>query len=386
MSGLSWWPIWGIIFGLSIGLQSVYSKPHKSDFRSTVGPTFSSPIRYKEHLYFLSTKGKLYRTDRELKSGKALFSTAFSTMSPLTRHKNLLIFGEGLHANKNTGLYFYDIDEEKLVAKIQVNGHIQRAPLIEGDLLYVGIGHGGLALVNLKKKKIIWQQNERGKKNFHIDSNPVIFANQVCGASVYDLIGIICLNKVNGEVSQFFKLEVKPKSELGISKGRLYGMATSANMVQMKWREKGYFYVIDLNRSKQTQWIELRGHNFFRAKKLNVDQVFLTLTTGDFLKINLRTGKKTYVGEFPEPFVSRPFTITTQKGVELCSIGVMGKFLCFTRYRKSFVISREKRYFESPVGIVHSINLVEDTESKESKDSNRRIFFPSRTGHFSYQL
>ena len=350
-------------------IQSLEASTGSEAFRSEIGPTFSAPIKYNKKLFFLSTSGKFFESDLDLKKGKLLYETRLPTMSGPTLIGDDIWFGEGLHADKKSKIYAFNLKSKKLSFQMPINGHVQRDFLGDGENIYFGAGPGGLVALDKNTKKILWKKDKIPQGKIHIDSNIVVYKQQVCVASVYGVKGIICFNKISGDLVQTYPLSHSPKGEISLSGSRLYGMATEANMVKMEWKKEGHLYVIDLAKGKKTLSQKFRGYNFFRPYLLNVDQVFMTLSTGDFLIFDLRTGKVDYVGEFPEPFISSPFVIPGVKK-ELCSIGIMGQLLCFQRKGKTYVMSRKQRFFESPIGIV------------KSREMGGKFYFPSRIGYF----
>ena len=144
----------------------------------------------------------------------------------------------------------------------------------------------------------------------------------------------------------------------------LVGFATEGTMNDNEFKNPTRFYIYQLSEKKLVKEVNLRGYNFFSPIKAKGKDLFVTLSTGDLITINTDNGKIGYVSEFPEPFISTPFKI---KG-DLCAIGVMGKLLCFKKTKTGYTISKEKRYYESPIGQV--------------KEIKGKLYIPSRMGYF----
>lgn len=318
------------------------------EIRKKIGSVFSSPVLYKNKYYFISTAGVLFEADKNFQQISKLFEGKKQSLGGLSVQNGILYWGEGLHSDKKSNFYIYDISLKKMISSIELDGHVERTPLITSDTIYVPAGSGGTAAIDLKTNKIKWSTKDFNKKNIHIDSNLFLVGQKVCGTVLYDLKGIMCFDERSGKVVQFFPLKKNPKSEIALWNKHIVGFATEANLVQSKWDIPSDFYVYDVENNKLTLLKELRGHNFF-APMIEGNVAFVTLSTGDFILINLTNGKIQFIGEFPEPFVNNAF----MKNDEYCAVGVMGKYLCFSKSIKDkspYSISTDKRIMEIIVG------------------------------------
>lgn len=336
----------------------------EQSLRSKIGPVVRAPHQIDNHLYFLSAGGVLIRANHKFESEKVLFQTALPSASPLYLYGDLFLFGEGLHNHTESHLYIYNYKKEKLVTKIKVNGHIQRSPLIHEDLILVSTGHDGLHAYDRKNYQLKWKINEFKSKKLHVDSNPVAYKKNICFTSIYDSKMILC-SDLEGKI--VFNIETKhnPKGELLVVKNKLLTLETEADMMKLKFDIPSIVRLINLDELKEEKKIDLRGFNFFQPLDLKNDEVMFNLSTGDMITININNGKIGYIGEFPEPFVSTPFIYESS----VCSIGLMGKLICKERGKEQYVITKEKRYFESPVG--------------EIKNIEGKVYIPSRMGYFN---
>lgn len=342
---------------------SAFAKEKKQDLRSLIGPTVHAPTKVGKSLYFLSTTGGLYKSSDYLLTAKLIGQTDMRSVSPITQDGDFFYFGEGLHDNKKTSFYKFNIKKEKIVKKVSIAGHIQRAVAIDKDFIFAGLGHDGFAAFD-KDLNIKWSLKKYQGKELHVDANPIIYKDKICFSAIYNYKGVICLDKKTGKVISSFKLKENPKSELGLHKNLLYGMSTEADMMKTKFDIKSHIYVIDLDKMKQIHNKELRGYNFFKMPVVDGDNLLVNLSTGDIIKVNLLDMKVEFIGDFPEPFVSTPFMLKN----EYCAIGIMGKVLCYEKGKTQYHISKEKRLFESPVG---TIKVIEE-----------EAYIPSRMGFF----
>lgn len=352
-----------IIILISLISFSVSAKVGKQDIRSLIGPTAHAPIKVDNTLYFLSTTGGIFKSTDQLKTAKLIGKTDMVTVSPITKDGDFFYFGEGLHDNKKTSLYKFNYKKEKIVKKISIAGHIQRALAVESDFIYAGLGHDGVAAFD-KDLNLKWSLKKHKGKELHVDANPIIYKKNVCVSSIYNYKGILCIDKETGKVVNDFTFKENPKSELGLHKNLLYGLTTEADLMKVKFDIKSHLYVIDLDKMKQTQNKELRGYNFFKFPVVDDNNLLVNLSTGDFIKVNLKDGKVEFIGDFPEPFVSTPFMLKN----EYCTIGIMGKILCYEKGKTQYHITKDKRYFESPVGTIKVID--------------GQAYVPSRMGFF----
>lgn len=349
------------IFVLLLLMSSAYAK--KQDTRSLIGPTVHAPIKIGKNLFFLSTTGALYKSDSKLKTVKLLGKTKQVSVSPLSHDGNFLYFGDGLHEAQKSTLYKFDLKQNKIVKELPVKGHIQRKISISKESIFVGMGIGGLSAYD-KDLKLKWNISKVHGKKLHIDSNPIIYKDLVCVASVYTYKAIICVDKSSGKLKKTYSFKESPKSELGISGKLLYGFTTEADMMKSKFDIKSNLYVINLEDNKLIKKVELRGYNFFTAPIVDKNRILVNLSTGDILVIDLMSGKIEFVGVFPEPFVSTPFVLNNH----FCAIGIMGKLQCFEKGKNQYHITKDKRLFESPVGTIRVID--------------KKAFIPSRMGYF----
>jgi outer membrane protein assembly factor BamB len=341
----------------------VLAKNNLDETRQHIGSTFSAPILYKTKLYFVATTGVLYESDLSMSQVVKLYEGKKQTMGTLTLDADVLYWGEGLHDDKKVTLHAFDLKTKKIKKEIEVDGHIERAILIDGNTLYIGQGEGGIAAYTKDKLEKIWQTNLFNKKSIHADGNIVKHGSNICTTSVYGYKGILCLEQKTGKIVQSFDLTQNPKSEIIVSNDILVGLATEADLVKSNWTIPADFYAIDLKNNKIKFVQKLRGFNFF-APTITSNKAFVTLSTGDFININLNDGKIEFLGEFPEPFINNSF----MKNEEYCSIGIMGKFLCFSKAKIGYGISTDKRFMESPIGKISEVN--------------KKWIAPSRVGYF----
>ena len=362
-----------ILCMLVIFLSTQVTASTKSDViqenRVKIGPITTSPVSYNNKIYFLANTGVLFKSNYDQSVIQNIFKTNKSTFSGLTLHKEFVYFGEGLHKDNQSYLFAYNLKTQKLAFKQVFDGHIERRPLYYKDIIYVGHGPGGISAYSTKTKKILWTQKKTTDGLLHVDATPIPFERngrlEVCVPSIYKFKGLACLDAKTGDILHTQKLLLSPKSETRLVNGYMIGYATKGTMNDNEFKTPSRFYIYNLKEKKLVKDIVLRGYNFYPPIIEEGSKVFVTLSTGDLITINLTDGKIGYVSEFPEPFISTPFKIKD----ELCAIGIMGKLLCFKKTKSGYSMSKEKRYYETPIGNIE-------------KEINKKLYIPSRMGYF----
>ncbi|MFA6237589.1 MAG: hypothetical protein WC635_09710 [Bacteriovorax sp.] len=331
--------------------------------RVAIGSTFSAPVKYENNLYFLATTGVLYKSNLDLSSPEVLFDGKKQTISSLTLYGTVLYWGEGVHADKSTTLHAYDLKANKMIKETTVDGHIERGTLLRDNVLYVGLGYGGIAAFKASTLEKIWQTRKINGKDLHSDGNIVFVEKKICTTAVYDFKGIVCLELSTGKITNTFELKKNPKSEIVATDSLIVGFATEANLSDSKWNIPSDLYVVDVKNNKLRFEKELRGFNFF-APLITADQAYVTLSTGDFNTVSLKNGNISYIGEFAEPFINNPFMHKNN----FCALGIMGKFMCFSKNKNGYGIANDSRIMETPIGKI--VNL------------GGKVYAPSRIGYF----
>lgn len=332
--------------------------------RSKIGPTFSSPVLYENNLYFVATTGILYKSNLDLSNPEILFDGKKQSMSSLVLSGSVVYWGEGLHEDKISTFHAFDLKTKKILKEIKVDGHIERGAFVHNDILYTGLGDGGVAAFKVNTLDKVWQTKEAGGKALHGDGNIVFVENKICTTSVYQLKAIVCFDPANGKVVNTFVLKKNPKSEITSSNSLITGFATEATLIDSKkWNIPADLYVVDLLNNKINVEKELRGFNFF-APAIFDDQAFVTLSTGDFITVSLKNGAIGYIGEFAEPFINNSFLYKNN----LCAVGIMGKFMCYSKNKNGYGIANDSRFMETPIGKITMIG--------------KKFYAPSRMGYF----
>ncbi len=345
---------------LSINLQAAVSD-HDA-LRSKIGPTLNSPTEYNGELYFLATTGILYKSDYKISKVEQLFKTKTTTITDILINNNKVYFGEGLHSTKKSFLYEFDLASKKITNKIELEGHIEKKPTIFSNTIYVGSGPGGFHAIDLSTFKIKWSLTKSNKNELHVDSTPVIYKDQVCFTSIYKYKAIVCASLL-GKIDFAIEQTLSPKGDISLWKNYLYGFSTDADMNSMEFKKESNFYSIDLDKKKIQATKNLRGYNFFSPLQMKDEKLMINISTGDILYLNVLTGGIGYIADFPEPFVSSPFKIENS----FCSIGIMGKLVCYEEKKDKFIMSKDQRFFDTVVGSV-------------GKSINGKIYLPSRIG------
>lgn len=343
-------------------LSANAQKP-ETDSRDKIGSTFSAPIEHGGKYYFVSTTGVLFESDKVFKKPLKLFEGKRQSLGSLVLHDGKLIWGDGMHSDKSSSLYVYDLKTKKLFKEITLAGHIERPPLITGQIVVVPAGPAGVFALSLTDFKELWHTTVHEKRNLHVDSNIVEVDSKLCATSVYELKGVVCLDSKSGKVLQLAPLIRDPKSEITVWKNHVVGFATEGDLMRPKWDLPADLYVYDVKTDKMKMSKELRGFNFF-APVVNGDEAFVTLSTGDFILVNLSNGKIQFIGEFPEPFTNNSFMYHGN----YCGIGIMGKYMCYAKTKDGFALAKDKRLMETVVGEI----LVDQT----------KVVIPTRIGFY----
>lgn len=334
-------------FFLSLTLLGQLAFADAVDVRAKIGSTFSAPIQVADKFYFVATTGVLYESDKSFKTVTKLFEGKKQTIGSMTLSDGKFYWGDGLHTDQKSFLHVFDLKTKKLVKSVEVEGHIERAPLVSNGTVYLPLGPAGIMALNTTDLKTKWHTKTHNAKKLHVDSNILNVGEKICATSVYDFKGVICLETKTGKVHQIAQLTRDPKSEITIWKDHVVGFATEGDLMKPKWDVPADLFIYDVKNDKMKMSKELRGFNFF-APVISGDEAFITLSTGDFILMNLVDGKIQFLGEFPEPFTNNAF----MKGSDYCGIGIMGKYMCYGVAKNGYALTTDKRLMETVIGRV----------------------------------
>jgi outer membrane protein assembly factor BamB len=352
---------WGLF--LAFAVINGAAQADTTDIRAKIGSTFSAPLSVGDKYYFVATTGVLFEADKNLKAVTKLYEGKKQTLGALALIDQKLFWGDGLHTDTKSILHIYDLKTKKMIKELEVNGHIERAPLLHNGLVILPLGPGGIMAINLSDYKTKWITTAFEGKDLHVDSNILLIGDKLCATSVYKLKGVFCLDPKTGKVTQASQLSRNPKSEITVWKDHVVGFATEGDLATPKWDIPSDFFIYDVKNDKMKMSKELRGFNFF-APYISGDEAFVTLTTGDFILINLNEGKIQFLGEFPEPFLNNTF----MKDADYCSIGIMGKYMCYGKAKTGYALTVDKRLMETVIGkIIYE---------------NKKIIVPTRVGYY----
>jgi hypothetical protein len=186
--------------------------------------------------------------------------------------------------------------------------------------------------------------------------------DKICGTTLYETKGVVCLSPKTGVVSQLSLLNRSPKSEITVWNNHVVGFATEGDLTHLKFDVPSDFYVYNVSENKFKHLKELRGFNFF-SPVINGNTAFITLSTGDFIFFQLDSGRIDFLGEFSEPFINNPF----MKDETYCGISIMGKFQCYMKTQAGYAKKTDRRILEHVIG-------------KISYD--KKLIVPTRIGHY----
>lgn len=353
--------LWGLFLALT--LYPTIAVADTQDNRAKIGSTFTAPLVYKGKFYFVATTGVLFEAEKDFSKLTQLYVGKKQSIGSMTLSGDKLIWGDGLHTDQKSTLHIYDLKTKKLVKDLDVDGHIERAPLVHGGMIIFGLGPTGIQAIDQSNFTTKWKTETHLNKKLHVDSNILVVDDKVCATSVYELKGVFCVLSKTGKVTQLSQLMRDPKSEITLWKNHVVGFATEGDLTKPKWDIPADLFIYDVKSDKIKMSKELRGFNFF-APEISGDEAFITLSTGDFILFNLNDGKIFFLGEFPEPFTNNAF----KKGEDYCGIGIMGKYMCYGRAKNGFALTVDKRLMETVIGRVS----VQDS----------KLIAPSRVGFY----
>lgn len=354
--------LWGLF--LTLTLFSQIAVADTQDNRAKIGSTFTAPLIYNGKYYFVATTGVLFEAEKDFSKITELYVGKKQTIGSMTLDGDKLIWGDGLHTDQKSTLHIFDLKTKKILKDLEVDGHIERAPLVHAGMIIVGVGPAGIQAIDLMNFTTKWKAQTHENKKLHVDSNILAVGDKVCATSVYALKGVVCLLTKTGKVTQLSQLMRDPKSEITLWKNHVVGFATEGDLTKPKWDIPADLFIYDVTADKIKMSKELRGFNFF-APEINGDEAFITLSTGDFILFNLNDGKIFFLGEFPEPFTNNAF----RKGEDYCGIGIMGKFMCYGKSKSGFALTVDKRLMETVIG---RVSLLES-----------KLIAPSRVGFYT---
>jgi outer membrane protein assembly factor BamB len=348
---------------LSVGLVSTSlakseKKVDPSPLRKRIGPVYSPPVALKDNLYFLGSSGALYESNLDQTVAKEIYKTSRRTVAEILLEGTTLYFGDGMHEDKRSTLYAFDLKAKKLLFKVSVDGHIEKKPAIKGDLLITGLGPGGLTAFDKHSGKIIWNMRTADGKALHIDSSPVIRGNDLFVGSIYDQKMILCVRLNDGKIIWKYETAKSPKSDLLLSNDKIVSL-TSDGKIDSEDREvPSDLIVLEADTGKLVFKKPLRGSNYF-PQLISNDKAFVSLSTGDIIDVDLKNGNINPVDQYPEPFMASTFQFQNQN----CAVSLMGRLFCY----KGGKLSYKRELGEINIG-------------KVASEINHRIYLPSRAG------
>lgn len=342
--------------------------PKVPAFRAMLGPVYGPPTLYKGKIYILGSSGLLFESKDLTQKAEKIFQTKLKTVSEPVRDGNILYFGEGLHDDKESSLYAFDLDAKKLLFSVPVKGHIEKRATIVGDDLIVGLGPGGLASFNKKTGKENWRLIKDKEKTLHIDSTPILYKDSVLVGSIYDYKAILSVKIKGGAINWSTTTEKSPKSDLVVADEKVVAINSDGDLNSKNREIPSDFVVLDAKSGKQLFTKPMRGSNFF-PQLVDNNVAFVSLSTGDLITIDLKTQKLTPIDQYAEPFLSSTF----KQGKELCAISVMGRLFCY----ENFKLSRKKELGEVVIGKIVA------NPSVTAEVGSDKIYYPTVIGYGS---
>ncbi len=322
----------------SAGAEEIYTGS-KEKIQSLIGPVYGNTIDFQNHFYAVSSSGVLFKIQQDFTKMTVLHkgqsqSTGYLTLYEKSDKEHILIWGDGIHFHNKSQLYFYHIESNSLVKSIPLDGHIEKGVIIEENKiqnaahLYVTHGDGGVSKIDLMNYGLLWNKKDYNKSPIHSDSKVIIFDQLACFGVIKNLKGILCVQKMTGDIVKFFPLKYQPFGELHYDQKthELYGFSTDASMTETEFRKPSTLYLINLSKQSMTFEKEFRGYNIFGPMKI-MDEFLVSLSTGEILSYSHTRQDLKMIHDFPEPFINN----FVAKENRYCTLGIMGKLLCFER-------------------------------------------------------
>jgi hypothetical protein len=333
--------------------------PNISKIRQLVGPVYAPPIEYQNALYFLGSSGALFTSNYSQTKVKELFKTKLRSVAEIELDGSIAFFGDGLHEDKKAQIYAYDLSKQKLIFKVPVPGHIEKKSTIWRNLLIVGLGPGGIVAIDKQNGKIVWKLDNILGKKLHVDSNPVIENDRIYVGSIYDYKAILCIQPKTGEVLWHTETEMSPKSDLLFTNNQILALTSNGDLATVEREVPSELLLINATDGKLKIKKTLRGSNYFPQLVLP-NEVLMALSTGDIVSFDFKGGKISVVDQYPEPFLSSPFSWANKS----CATSVMGRMFCY----------KDKK-------IVDKKELGEMVIGKVSSPIGGHIYLPTRSGY-----
>lgn len=353
----------GFLFLLSVNhALAIDKKTAKSalNIRETVGQVLTAPILYKKKLYYLNTKGHLFQSNLKMTTQKNIFKTKQSTMSSLVIDKGIAYFGDGLHNNKNSFFYAFNLKKKKLLFSKSIKGHFEKTPIIYKNLIIVSAGAGGLIAFNKKTGVKIWNISKFSGKKLHIDATPLLSKGKLYFTSIYKYPAIWSVKADTGVVLWSRYLKIAIKSDLQFYKKYIIALANNASMYSPS-NKKGELLVFNTNDGSVFKRHEVRGFNFF-SFLVKEGSAWLSSSAGDVIKYDLKKFKITHLDKLPSSISTGTFIY--KKNV--CVASQKGHLACYNLYNKRVF---NKKYKEIFAGYVSNIE--------------GKVFIPTPQGYFS---
>ena len=339
---------------------SAEKKPEISYVRQKIGPVYAPPVQFQNSIYFIGSSGALYSSDFDQVKVKELFKMKLRSVAEPLLNGTTLYFGDGLHEDENSNLYAYDLVQKKIKFSISIDGHVEKKPAIFGDFLIVGLGPAGIAAFNKQTGKVALEVKKIGDKNLHVDSSPIVRNGHIYFTSIYSYKAIIGMQASDGKVLWKHETSKSPKADLVIDDDYIVSLASEGGLTTEEREIPSELVVL---RSKTGDLIskkELRGSNYF-PQMISKNEIFIALSTGDIISVEITSGKMAVVDQYPEPFLASTFFFNDSA----CAISVAGRLFCY----KNKKLTYKKELGEINIGKVSDV--IHD-----------RVYLPSRAGFF----
>ena len=260
--------LWGLT--LTLLLFSSLAQSATPEIRQKIGNIFTAPLLYKEKYYFVSTAGVLYESNKDLSEVNALYTGTRQTIGVMTLINDKLIWGDGLHTDLKATLHVFDLKTKTLLKNIELEGHINRAPIVHSGLIILPLGPSGIMALDLQTLTVKWKTDLFGTKKLHVDSNLLVVEDKVCGTSVGETKGLFCVQIKTGALTQFSQLMRDPKSDITLWKNHLVGFATEGDIARAKFDIPSDLFIYDVKADKiiLVRSLEASATSLLASKKM----------------------------------------------------------------------------------------------------------------------
>ncbi len=211
-----------------------------------------------------------------------------------------VLFGEGLHTDRETNLYCLDEKNGQLRWKFTIPSHLESSPLIANGRVYFGGGDAGVYCVNLADGTEIWH-----RRGWHVDTRGALADGKLIVGTGYDPLTVACLEAATGKILWEYTPEVSAWGEprivgsqviIGIGNGTYSGPAASP---------EGSLLALNLSDGKELWRVRL-SDAIFGAPAIEGDRAYFGCRDGHVYAVDLGKGTIVWKQRIGSPVLCSP--------------------------------------------------------------------------------